>query len=52
MPRLNVERVGARDHIRKMSWWMPRMSRSVPYLGYLVVAATEARVAADALVAG
>jgi len=50
MQRPSAEQVRARDHIRKMSWWMPRMSRAVPYLGYLV--ATKARVAADAPVIG
>jgi len=48
MQRPSAEQVRARDHIRKMSWWMPRMPSAVPYLGYLVVAATKARVAADA----
>jgi hypothetical protein len=52
MQRPSAEQVRARDHIRKMSWWMPRMSRAVPYLGYLVVEATKARVAADAPVIG
>ena len=28
-------------NIRKMAWLMPRMARAVPYLGYLVVAATK-----------
>jgi hypothetical protein len=52
MQRPSAEQVRARDHIRKMSWWMPRMSRAVPYLGYLVVEATKARVASDAPVIG
>lgn len=35
-------RVVARPaHVRKMAWLMPRMGRSVPYLGYIVVAATK-----------
>jgi SAM-dependent methyltransferase len=28
-------------NIRKMAWLMPRMARAVPYLGYLIVAATK-----------
>lgn len=28
-------------HIRKMVWLMPRMAKAVPYLGYIVVAATK-----------
>lgn len=28
-------------HVRKMAWLMPRMARSVPYLGYIVVAGTK-----------
>jgi SAM-dependent methyltransferase len=28
-------------NIRKMAWLMPRMAQAVPYLGYLVVAATK-----------
>ena len=28
-------------HVRKMAWLMPRMARAVPYLGYIVVAATK-----------
>jgi ubiquinone/menaquinone biosynthesis C-methylase UbiE len=28
-------------HLRKMAWLMPRMARAVPYLGYIVVAATK-----------
>jgi SAM-dependent methyltransferase len=39
-------------YIRKMAWLMPRMSRAVPYLGYLVVEATKPRVAAEAPAAG
>jgi SAM-dependent methyltransferase len=35
-------------YLRKMAWLMPRMSRAVPYLGYIVVEATKPRVAADA----
>ena len=27
--------------IRKMAWLMPRMAKAVPYLGYIVVAATK-----------
>ncbi|MFN2502963.1 MAG: class I SAM-dependent methyltransferase [Acidimicrobiales bacterium] len=35
-------RVAARPaHIRKMAWLMPRMGKAVPYLGYIVVAATK-----------
>jgi len=52
MQRPSAEQVRARDRIRKMLWWMPRMSSSVPYRGYLVVAATKARVAGDAPVIG
>jgi SAM-dependent methyltransferase len=35
-------------YLRKMAWLMPRMSRAVPYLGYIVVEANKPRVAADA----
>jgi SAM-dependent methyltransferase len=36
-------RVAARPaNIRKMAWLMPRMAKAVPYLGYIVVAATKA----------
>jgi SAM-dependent methyltransferase len=28
-------------YLRKMTWLMPRMSRAVPYLGYIVVCATK-----------
>jgi len=35
-------RVAARPaNIRKMTWLMPRMAKAVPYLGYIVVAATK-----------
>jgi SAM-dependent methyltransferase len=35
-------RVAARPaHARKMAWLMPRMARAIPYLGYIVVAATK-----------
>lgn len=35
-------RVVARPaHVRRMAWLMPRMARAVPYLGYIVVAATK-----------
>jgi SAM-dependent methyltransferase len=35
-------RVASRPaHLRKMAWLMPRMARAVPYLGYIVVAATK-----------
>ena len=35
-------RVASRPaHMRKMAWLMPRMARAVPYLGYIVVAATK-----------
>ena len=35
-------RVASRPaHARKMAWLMPRMARAVPYLGYIVVAATK-----------
>jgi hypothetical protein len=27
--------------VRKMAWLMPRMAKAVPYLGYIVVAATK-----------
>ena len=39
-------------YLRKMAWLMPRMSRAVPYLGYIVVEASKPRVAADAPVTG
>jgi len=39
-------------YARKMAWLMPRMSRAVPYLGYIVVEATKPRVAAGTPVAG
>jgi len=29
------------SHLRKMGWLMPRMAKAVPYLGYIVVAATK-----------
>jgi SAM-dependent methyltransferase len=36
-------RVASRPaNIRKMVWLMPRMAKAVPYLGYIVVAATKA----------
>jgi SAM-dependent methyltransferase len=36
-------RVAARPaNLRKMAWLMPRMAKAVPYLGYIVVAATKA----------
>jgi hypothetical protein len=28
-------------NILKMAWLMPRMAKAVPYLGYIVVAATK-----------
>jgi SAM-dependent methyltransferase len=40
------------SYARKMAWLMPRMSRAVPYLGYIVVKATKPRVAAEAPVVG
>ena len=39
-------------YLRKMVWLMPRMSRAVPYLGYIVVEATKPRVTAEAPVIG
>ena len=37
-----MARVAARPaNIRKTVWLMPRMAKAVPYLGYLVVAATK-----------
>ena len=33
-------------YLRKMAWLMPRMSRAVPYLGYIVVSAAKPRVPA------
>jgi SAM-dependent methyltransferase len=37
-----MARVAARPaNVRKMAWLMPRMAKAVPYLGYLVVAATK-----------
>ena len=36
-------RVASRPaNFRKMVWLMPRMAKAVPYLGYIVVAATKA----------
>ncbi len=35
-------------YLRKMAWLMPRMARAVPYLGYIVVEATKARIEAAA----
>ncbi|MHB8464355.1 MAG: SAM-dependent methyltransferase [Acidimicrobiales bacterium] len=36
-------RVAARPaNLRKMAWLMPRMAKAVPYLGFIVVAATKA----------
>jgi SAM-dependent methyltransferase len=29
------------SHLRKLGWLMPRMLRAVPYLGYVVIAATK-----------
>jgi len=29
------------SYLRKMAWLMPRMQRAVPYLGYVVIAATK-----------
>ena len=29
------------SYLRKMAWLMPRMQRTVPYLGYVVIAATK-----------
>jgi hypothetical protein len=29
------------SYLRKMAWLMPRMHRAVPYLGYVVIAATK-----------
>jgi SAM-dependent methyltransferase len=38
-----IGRVASRPaNIRKMVWLMPRMAKAVPYLGYIVVAATKA----------
>ena len=35
-------RVASRPaNMRKMAWLMPRMAKAVPYLGYIVVAATK-----------
>jgi hypothetical protein len=28
-------------HLRKLGWLMPRMLHAVPYLGYVVIAATK-----------
>jgi hypothetical protein len=37
-----MARVAARPaNVRKMAWLMPRMAKAVPYLGYIVVAATK-----------
>jgi ubiquinone/menaquinone biosynthesis C-methylase UbiE len=33
------------SHVRKMAWLMPRMIRSMPYLGYVVVSGTRAEPA-------
>jgi len=32
------------SYLRKMAWLMPRISRAVPYLGYILVAGTKPRV--------
>lgn len=38
-----MRRVATRPaNLRKMAWLMPRMAKAVPYLGYIVVAATKA----------
>jgi hypothetical protein len=39
-------------YLRMMAWLMPRMSRAVRYLGYIVVEATKPLVAADTPVIG
>jgi SAM-dependent methyltransferase len=39
-------------YMRKMAWLMPRMSRAVPYLGYIVVRASKPRPAAGEPVGG
>jgi SAM-dependent methyltransferase len=39
-------------YLRKMMWLIPRMSRAVPYLGYIVVHASKPRVTAEAPVVG
>jgi len=37
-----MARVAARPaNVRKMAWLMPRMAKAVPFLGYIVVAATK-----------
>ena len=37
-----IGRVGTRPaNIRKMAWLMPRMAKAVPYLGYVVIAASK-----------
>ena len=37
-----MARVASRPaNVRKMAWLMPRMAKAVPYLGYIVVAATK-----------
>ena len=36
-------------YLRKMAWLMPRMSRAVPFLGYLLVVAHRPRVVAETI---
>jgi hypothetical protein len=43
---LNALRIATRaisrpSYLHKMAWLMPRMQRAVPYLGYVVIAATK-----------
>jgi SAM-dependent methyltransferase len=43
-----MSRVMARPaNLRKMAWLMPRMSKAVPYLGYILIAAEKPSPAAD-----
>ncbi len=34
-------------YLRKMAWLMPRMSRAVPYLGYITVAGVKPSLAEE-----
>ena len=36
-----IRAMGRPSYLRKMAWLMPRMLRAVPYLGYVVIAATK-----------
>jgi SAM-dependent methyltransferase len=38
-------------YLRKMAWLLPRMSRAVPYLGYIIVTATKPHETAGGVIA-